>query len=116
LVYVTVKLSKPSPPAFQSKEPPKNPKCYPKTAKMVAMMLIIYFVFQLPMPTLDENSVLVQVKACGLSLVNGKVLSSLFKKAPRSQHPVGHEVAGIVTHIGDAVSSLKPGDDVVGMC
>ncbi|XP_064628750.1 quinone oxidoreductase-like protein 1 [Lineus longissimus] len=69
----------------------------------------------LPMPTLDDNSVLVQVKACGLSLVSGKVLSSLFKKAPRSQHPVGHEVAGIVTHVGEAVTSLKTGDDVVGI-
>ena len=38
----------------------------------------------------------------------------MFHKSPQLQYPVGHEVAGVITEIGAAVTSLAKGDKVVG--
>ncbi|XP_074661264.1 quinone oxidoreductase-like protein 1 [Tubulanus polymorphus] len=69
----------------------------------------------LPMPELDENSVIIQVRACGLSLVDANLLIELFRKNPLSRQPVGHEISGVITQIGSQVTSLQCGDEVAGL-
>ncbi|XP_046573657.1 quinone oxidoreductase-like protein 1 isoform X2 [Haliotis rubra] len=68
-----------------------------------------------PRPSPCKNELLVQVKACGLSLINHKNLSEIFKKEIRESYPVGQDIAGIVTEIGEGVTSYKPGDAIVGI-
>lgn len=66
-------------------------------------------------PDVDNSSVKIQVKACGLSLANGKILNEVHRKNPTSRYPVGQEIAGIVIETGTNVTVVKPGDRVVGM-
>ncbi|GAB6032841.1 hypothetical protein CHUAL_012043 [Chamberlinius hualienensis] len=61
-----------------------------------------------------KNDVLIQVKACALSIINEKLLKELFKSG-HSQYAVGHEIAGIIRQIGADVDTLQKGDEVVGI-
>lgn len=47
-----------------------------------------------------------------------KFLEKLFQKYPekRQRYIVGQDVAGIVTELGESVSTFKVGDTVVGKC
>lgn len=65
-------------------------------------------------PVVRENDVLVQVYAAGVNLLDAKVRNGEFKiflpyKAPFT---LGHDVAGVVTKLGSAVSKFKIGDEV----
>lgn len=64
-----------------------------------------------PFPEIDDDGVLVKVKACGictseLDMWEGKAIGLEF---PRF---IGHEVSGIVEAVGAKVKSLQPGDRV----
>ncbi|XP_074531532.1 quinone oxidoreductase-like protein 1 isoform X2 [Halichoeres trimaculatus] len=63
--------------------------------------------------TLGCHDVRVQVKACGLSPLDLKLLSDV--GIQRDLIPVGREVAGIVLQVGDKVSFFQPDDEVVGI-
>lgn len=47
-----------------------------------------------------------------------KFLEKLFQKYPekRQRYIVGQDVAGIVTELGESVSTFKVGDAIVGKC
>uniref|UniRef100_A0A3B4XEB0 Crystallin, zeta (quinone reductase)-like 1 n=1 Tax=Seriola lalandi dorsalis TaxID=1841481 RepID=A0A3B4XEB0_SERLL len=60
---------------------------------------------------LGSHQVRVQVKACGLSPLDLKVL----KSHTRDLIPVGREVAGVVQQVGPKVSFFHPEDEVVGI-
>lgn len=62
---------------------------------------------------LGSHLVRVQVKACGLSPLDLKLLCDV--GIPRDLIPVGREVAGLVQRVGDKVSFFQPGDEVVGI-
>ncbi|XP_034537587.1 quinone oxidoreductase-like protein 1 [Notolabrus celidotus] len=62
---------------------------------------------------LGSHQVRVQVKACGLSPLDLKLLSDV--GIQRDLIPVGREVAGVVLQVGDKVSFFQPDDEVIGM-
>uniref|UniRef100_A0A671WM14 Crystallin, zeta (quinone reductase)-like 1 n=1 Tax=Sparus aurata TaxID=8175 RepID=A0A671WM14_SPAAU len=61
---------------------------------------------------LSSNLVRVQVKACGLSPLDLKLLADV--GIQRDLIPVGREVAGVVQQVGKKVSFFQPEDEVVG--
>lgn len=74
-----------------------------------------YFHEIIDIPAVDEYSILVEVKACSLSLIDDQVMKRLYKAYTMNRYPVGQDIAGIVRDVGAAVSTLKPGDEVVGV-
>jgi NADPH:quinone reductase-like Zn-dependent oxidoreductase len=77
-----------------------------------------------PVPTIRDNEVLVQIKALSINPVDCEVRSSaananlyLFVGGADQKLPIilGWDVAGIVVQVGSALSSLKVGDKVFGM-
>ncbi|XP_037638985.1 quinone oxidoreductase-like protein 1 isoform X1 [Sebastes umbrosus] len=62
---------------------------------------------------LGSHLVRVQVKACGLSSLDLKLLDDV--GIQRDLIPVGREVAGIVLQVGTNVSFFQPEDEVVGI-
>lgn len=65
-------------------------------------------------PNPDKYEVVVQVKACGLSVIKQKVLSEVFKKNPPNKCIVGQDVAGVIVKVGSAVTNVKLDDAVAG--
>lgn len=65
---------------------------------------------------MGRNGVLVQVKACGLSLsrVESAVLCQTLLKDNNLCIGAGHDVAGVVVAVGEDVTTLSKGDHVVG--
>jgi NADPH:quinone reductase-like Zn-dependent oxidoreductase len=68
------------------------------------------------LPELGRNGVLIQVKACGLSLsrVESTTLCQILYKGNNFCIGAGHDVAGIVVAVGEDVTTLSKGDHVVG--
>ncbi|XP_023142547.2 quinone oxidoreductase-like protein 1 isoform X2 [Amphiprion ocellaris] len=62
---------------------------------------------------LTSYQVRVQVKACGLSPLDLKLLSDV--GIQRDLIPVGREVAGVVLQVGPKVTFFQPEDEVVGI-
>ncbi|KAM9345394.1 quinone oxidoreductase-like protein 1 [Symphorus nematophorus] len=62
---------------------------------------------------LGSNLVRVQVKACGLSPLDLKLLGDV--GIQRDLIPVGREVAGVIQQVGDKVTFFHPEDEVVGI-
>ncbi|PSN33621.1 Quinone oxidoreductase-like protein 1 [Blattella germanica] len=71
---------------------------------------------EVELPVLGRNGVLIQVKACGLAIsrYDSTSLCQILSKV--NKKPVvgaGHDIAGIVMAVGQDVTSLKKGDQVV---
>lgn len=66
----------------------------------------------LPIPEFGPEDVLINVKACAVDQFDLTIRDGKF---PTAQVPIilGHEIAGVVTEIGTAVDTIKPGDRVV---
>ncbi|XP_028279911.1 quinone oxidoreductase-like protein 1 isoform X1 [Parambassis ranga] len=62
---------------------------------------------------LGSHQVRVQVKACGLSQLDLKLLSDV--GIQRDLIPVGREVAGVVLQVGPKVTFFQPEDEVAGI-
>ena len=69
-----------------------------------------------PEPTAGEHDVLVDVHAAGLNLLDAKVRDGEFKLILPYKAPfvLGHDLAGIVTRVGSAVTRFSVGDEVYG--
>ncbi|CAL1280343.1 unnamed protein product [Larinioides sclopetarius] len=67
------------------------------------------------LPPLTRYSVLIEVKACSLSEVDIKLMQLVSRDSSPSHYSVGKDISGIVREVGNAVTSLKPGDEVVGI-
>lgn len=65
---------------------------------------------------MGRNGVLIQVKACGLSLsrVESVVLGHTLPKDNNLCIGAGHDVAGVVVAVGEDITTLSKGDHVVG--
>ncbi|CAH1799420.1 unnamed protein product [Owenia fusiformis] len=70
------------------------------------------------LPKHDDTSVVVQVKACGLSNISNKVLNLLHSttKSEQCLYSATFEVTGLVTQVGCSVTGIQPGDRVAGFC
>jgi len=68
----------------------------------------------LPKPHCKENEVLIQIYASGVNQLDSKIKSGEFKLILPYKLPLvlGHDVAGIVTEVGTAVTRFKAGDAV----
>lgn len=65
-----------------------------------------------PMPTVGENDVLIQIKACALCTMEQRIYLG---KKDVGGYPViaGHEASGVVVAVGERVKHCKVGDHVV---
>lgn len=74
---------------------------------------VLQYLEDWPIPEIGHNEVLVQVKACALNNVDVQVRAGL----PRVRVPLpqilGHDIAGIVAGVGDAVEGIEVGSPVV---
>lgn len=73
---------------------------------------------ELPIPSIKDHEVLVQVKVISINPVDiktrsGKALSARFKDIEAKI--LGWDIAGIITEAGKNVTSFKAGDEVFGM-
>ncbi len=67
---------------------------------------------EVPKPEVKENEVLMQVKAAAICIAD--IYSIKGERPLKLPHIMGHEAAGIVAEVGDAVSKFKPGDRILG--
>ncbi|MFR4009042.1 MAG: alcohol dehydrogenase catalytic domain-containing protein [Christensenellales bacterium] len=65
-----------------------------------------------PMPTVGENDVLIQIKACALCTMEQRIYLG---KKDVGGYPVtaGHEASGVVVAVGERVKHCKVGDHVI---
>ena len=66
-----------------------------------------------PEPTLKPNEVLIRVKACALNHLDIFVRNGLPGIDIPLPHILGNDIAGVVEEVGDLVSWVKVGDDVM---
>lgn len=68
----------------------------------------------LPIPTVGDDEVLVEVCASGLNLLDSKIKSGEFKLLLPYKLPLipGHDAAGRITQVGKNVKRFKVGDEV----
>jgi alcohol dehydrogenase len=69
---------------------------------------------QIPVPQLGADEVLVEVYAAGINLLDSKIRNGEFKLILPYKTPfvLGHDVAGVVTKVGNRVKQFKVGDEV----
>ncbi|KDR10806.1 Quinone oxidoreductase-like protein 1 [Zootermopsis nevadensis] len=73
---------------------------------------------EVELPELGRNGLLIQVKACGLSIskIESTALCQILSNPNKNLGVgAGHEVAGTVVATGDDVTTLSKGDHVVGI-
>ncbi|CAN7988777.1 unnamed protein product [Ixodes hexagonus] len=70
---------------------------------------------EVDVPQVDKYSVLISVKACAISRTDDKVLKLLYKEKSKTKYPMCYEIAGVVVEVGDWVTSINHGDEVVGL-
>ncbi|MFQ5865841.1 MAG: medium chain dehydrogenase/reductase family protein [bacterium] len=66
-------------------------------------------------PELGSEDILIEVKAIGLNFADIFERLGLYKAAPKAPFVPGFEVAGVVTEVGDLVSSFRPGQRVLAL-
>ncbi len=68
-----------------------------------------------PAPEPKNNEALVDVTAAGVGFVDGLMVQGLYQVKPPLPYYPGSEFSGIVTAVGADVSTLAPGDRVLGI-
>ncbi|MEB2285616.1 MAG: NADPH:quinone oxidoreductase [Polyangiaceae bacterium UTPRO1] len=69
---------------------------------------------ELPTPAIGDQQVLLDVAACGVNFPDLLVIENKYQFKPPLPFTPGGEVAGVVKAVGAAVTTLKPGDRVLG--
>jgi L-iditol 2-dehydrogenase len=85
----------------------------------ISMKALVYVdwrvleVKDVPVPEIGEDEALVRVEACGIC---GSELEAYQSRSPRRKPPLvlGHEYCGIIEALGDGVTDLHVGQNVVG--
>jgi 2-desacetyl-2-hydroxyethyl bacteriochlorophyllide A dehydrogenase len=69
---------------------------------------------EMPVPTVKDDQVLVEVYASGLNVLDSKIKSGEFKMILPYKFPLilGHDAAGVITQVGKKVKQFKVGDEV----
>ncbi|MBW7887874.1 MAG: alcohol dehydrogenase catalytic domain-containing protein [Bacteroidetes bacterium] len=67
---------------------------------------------EVPEPTINDNEVLIEIKACGVCGTDLHIYNDEFPYYP----PVilGHEFTGVIKEVGKNINTWEPGDKVVG--
>lgn len=70
---------------------------------------------EIPTPDLEEHQVRVKVYACGVCRSDLKIAKGDLppERLPKLPHILGHEIAGIIDEVGNAVKNIKVGTRVV---
>ena len=66
-------------------------------------------------PDIKDNEVLIKVMAAGLNRADIAQKNGLYPPPPGASNILGLECSGIVAEVGSAVSSKKPGDEVIAL-
>ncbi len=69
---------------------------------------------EVPTPTPAEREVVVAVRACGINFFDYLIIQDLYQLKPPRPFSPGAEWAGVVINVGADVTSLMPGDHVLG--
>jgi NADPH:quinone reductase len=69
---------------------------------------------ELPTPEIGESQVLLDVKACGVNFPDLLIIENKYQFKPPLPFSPGGEVSGVVRKVGANVTTLKPGDRVLG--
>lgn len=70
---------------------------------------------EVPKPTPGDTEVLVKVHQFGLNFADVMAMLGLYRDCPPLPAIIGYDIGGIVERVGQEVTSLSPGDRVVGM-
>src|SRR5437773_7223401 len=70
-------------------------------------------VTELPDPVIDENEVLINVKACSLNHLDVWIRRGLPGLKFATPHVLGADIAGVVAQVGRLVKNVKPDQSVV---
>ena len=68
---------------------------------------------ELPDPTPGPGEVLIDVHAIGVNFPDTLMVQGLYQVKPDRPFAPGRDAAGVVTEVGDGVTTVKPGDRVV---
>jgi len=68
-----------------------------------------------PDPRPGQGEVLIRVEAAGINFADLMARQGLYPDAPSPPAVIGYEVAGTVEAIGDGVSQLQPGADILAL-
>ena len=69
---------------------------------------------ELPTPEIGDHQVLLDVKACGVNFPDLLIIENKYQFKPPLPFSPGGEVSGVVRKVGAKVTTLKPGDRVLG--
>jgi NADPH2:quinone reductase len=69
-----------------------------------------------PDPVPRDDEVLIRVKACGVNFPDTLIIEDKYQFQPARPFSPGGEVAGLVEKVGKNVSTVRPGDRVIGWC
>lgn len=67
-------------------------------------------------PAINENQVLIAVKACGVNFPDTLIIQNKYQFKPTLPFSPGGEVAGVAIEIGSNVTHIKKGDRVLALC
>jgi NADPH:quinone reductase-like Zn-dependent oxidoreductase len=70
-------------------------------------------VTELPDPVIDDNEVLIRVKACSLNYLDVWIRRGLPGLKFSTPHVLGADISGVVTQVGRLVKNVKPDQSVV---
>ncbi len=70
---------------------------------------------EVPIPVPGPGEVLVEVAACGFCHHDLLVMAGVLRRGVKPGVILGHEVAGVVSQVGEGVTSVRPGDHVVSL-
>jgi NADPH2:quinone reductase len=67
-------------------------------------------------PVAGPGKVVLEVKAIGVNFPDTLIIRDMYQFKPERPFSPGGEVSGVVKSVGEGVTSLKPGDRVIGSC
>jgi NADPH:quinone reductase-like Zn-dependent oxidoreductase len=70
----------------------------------------------LPAPVAGPGQVVVDVHACAINFPDTLIIEDKYQFRPERPFAPGGEVAGVVSAVGDGVTTLKPGDRIIAGC
>ena len=69
-----------------------------------------------PDPAPADDEVLIRVKACGVNFPDTLIIEDKYQFQPARPFSPGGEVSGVVESVGKNVSTVRPGDRMIGWC
>ncbi len=69
---------------------------------------------EVPDPVAGPGQVVIDVRACGVNFPDSLIIEDRYQFKPPRPFSPGGEVAGLVESVGEGVTTVKPGDRVIG--